>query len=389
MKIAYFDCFSGASGNMIVGALINSGIDSKDFQKEIDKLGLAGFTLGFEKSKKKGIAGTHFSVDVKEDQPHRNLSDILTIIKNSSLKNSIKKQSESIFRRLAEAEAKIHDTTPEKIHFHEVGAVDSIIDIVGAVIGLDILGVQEVRVSRLHVGTGTVQCAHGTLPVPAPATLELLQDTPVYSTGIQSELVTPTGAAILTTLSQRFGEMPSMQIQTIGYGLGSRDLEIPNFLRLAVGETYEGIETDTVQLMETNIDDMNPQFYDHIMETLFSKGALDVFLTPIIMKKNRPGVVLSVLVSPDKVSELSQVIFQETTTLGIRLSEIKKRKILPRKIQEIKTEWGVVRVKVRSVPGMKQVCSPEYDDCKKIAKEYMIPIQVVYQEVKRKAEEDV
>jgi len=347
---------------------------------------MSGYTLEFEKSKKKGIAGTHFSVDVNKDQPHRNLSDILDIIKKSRLSDSVKEMSQTIFRRLAEAEAKIHDTTTEKIHFHEVGAVDSIVDIVGAVIGLEMLGVQKVQSSRLHMGSGTVQCAHGTLPVPAPATLELLKDVPVYSTGIQSELVTPTGAAILTTISKHFGEMPSMQIQKTGYGLGSRELEIPNFLRITLGVSQKGVESDTVQVLETNIDDMNPQFYDYIMETLFSKGALDVFMTPIIMKKNRPGVVLSVLASPEKVSELSNVIFQETTTLGIRVSEIKKRKVLSREIQSVETEWGAVRVKVRSIPGMKKVCSPEYDDCKKIAEEQGIPIQVVYQTAKQKGE---
>ena len=328
MKIIYFDCFAGAGGDMILGALIDAGLSVEDLKEELSQLSLSGYEIRAEKSIKKGISGTKFHVNVSHDHHHRSLNDILKIIDGSSLSDDVKGQSKKIFTRLAEAEGKIHNKPVEEIHFHEVGAVDSIIDIVGTVIGLDRLDIREVRVSRIHVGTGFLECAHGTLPVPPPATLELLKNIPVYSTGIESELVTPTGAAILSTLSSCFGEIPSMCIEKTGYGLGSRDLTIPNVLRILVGETDDNYDVDTVQLIETNIDDMNPQFYEYIIESLFAHGAKDVFLTPIIMKKNRPGVVLSVLASPEKIDELIDIIFQETTTLGVRISEVKKRKIL-------------------------------------------------------------
>ena len=386
MKTAYFDCFAGASGDMILGSLLDAGLNVELLKEELKKLNISGYEIHTEKATKKGIAGTKFHVDVTEDQHHRTLKDIKSIIEGSGLPDMVKQKSENIFLRLAEAEAKIHDKAIDKIHFHEVGAVDSIIDIVGTALGLEILGIHRVRASRIHLGTGTLECAHGTLPVPPPATLELLKNVPVYSTGIENELVTPTGAAILTTLSESYGPIPSMRTEATGYGLGSRDLPIPNLLRVVIGIEEDSEDQDTVQLIETNIDDMNPQFYEHVMETLFSRGAKDVFLTPIIMKKNRPGVVLSVLASPDKVTELIDVIFQETTTLGVRLSEVKKRRILKREIIIVNTEWGDARVKIRTVSGMQKTAAPEYDDCKRIAQEHGIPIRTVYDEVKRRGD---
>jgi uncharacterized protein (TIGR00299 family) protein len=264
--------------------------------------------------------------------------------------------------------------------------VDSIVDIVGAAIGLDIFGIDKVRASRIHVGTGTLECAHGTLPVPPPATLELLKDIPLYSTGIESELVTPTGAAILSALSESFNALPAMEIQNVGYGLGSRDLDIPNLIRVVIGDEKKSAGHDAVQLIETNIDDMNPQFYEHIMESLFAGGAKDVFLTPIIMKKNRPGVVLSVLACPDRIEELTDIIFRETTTLGVRISEIKKRTVLEREIKTVKTPWGEARVKIRSLDEHQHTAAPEYDDCKRLAQENNIPIREVFDFVKAEAE---
>ena len=386
MKIAYFDCFAGASGDMILGSLLDAGLDIKNLKTELGKLNLSGYNIRCSRKTKKGITGTKFNVDAAQDNHHRSLKDIHKIIDASDLDKKIKTSSKRIFTRLAEAEAKIHNKTVEEIHFHEVGAIDSVIDIVGTVTGLHLMGIQEVQASRIHLGTGSLECAHGTLPVPPPATLELLKEVPVYSTGLESELVTPTGAALLSALSKHFGPLPSMKIERTGYGLGSRDLPIPNIIRVIIGERSEAVDEDTVQLIETNIDDMNPQFYEHIMESLFAQGAKDVFLTPIIMKKNRPGVVLSVLASPEKVNDLTDVIFRETTTLGIRFSEVKKRQILKREIQTISTPWGKARVKMRIIDGSQKTAAPEYDDCKKIAQEYDIPIREVFDFIKREAE---
>jgi uncharacterized protein (TIGR00299 family) protein len=382
MKVAYFDCFSGASGDMILGSLLDAGLDINDLKKELSKLNLSGYEILTKKENRKGISGIKFSVKLMHDHKHRNLDDICQIIDTSSIDNDVKNQSKSIFQRLAVTEAKIHDKSVDEIHFHEVGAVDAIVDIVGTVVGLRLLRIQEVHSSRLHLGTGFVECAHGTLPVPAPATLELVKGIPVYSTGIEEELVTPTGAAILSTLSRSFGQIPCMRIEKSGYGLGSRDISIPNVLRVIIGETEKDLEEDTVQLIETNIDDMNPQFYDHVMELLYHNGAKEVFLTPVYMKKNRPGTLLSAIASPENVDSLVHVILRETTTLGVRISDVKKRKILTRKSALIETELGKVRVKI-SGNGDKKTIQPEYEDCKKLAKKHNIPIREVFDEVKR------
>ncbi|MCJ7813676.1 nickel pincer cofactor biosynthesis protein LarC, partial [bacterium] len=349
MKIAFFDCFSGASGDMILGSLIDAGLSMMDLEEELSKLGLSGYTIRADKKEKKGIWGTQFQDDVSDNHHHRSLKDIFKIIDQCSLSDVIKNKSKMIFDNLAKAESKIHNQTVDKIHFHEVGAVDSIIDIVGAVIGLEFMNIQLIMTSKIHVGTGFLNCAHGTLPVPPPAALELLKGIPIYSTEIEGELVTPTGAAILSTLSKEFGNLPLMQIEQIGYGLGQKELSIPNVLRVCIGNTHQRYDEDTVQLIETNIDDMNPQFYEYIMESLFTKGAKDVFLNPIIMKKNRPGVVLSLIANPAQVQSLVDVLFRETTTLGVRISEIKKRLILKREICAVSTRWGEVNVKVRTI----------------------------------------
>jgi len=398
MKIAYFDCFAGASGDMIVGALIDAGVDFRLLKDELKKLRLRGYRLSAAKTAKSGLAAVKFDVELTEKHDHgrgrgrrrglhhRNLDDIVRIIDASGLAGSVKDRSKAVFRRLAEAEARVHSRPVDEIHFHEVGAVDAIVDIVGAVIGLDALGIGEVRASGLHLGSGFVDCAHGRLPVPPPAVVELLKGIPAYSTDVKGELVTPTGAAILSTLAAGFGPLPEMRIEKTGYGAGFKDLAIPNVLRLVVGESGTDLEQDRIRMIETNIDDMNPQFYEYIMEKLFTEGARDVFLTPIIMKKSRPGLVLSVLATDDRIEALTEIILRETTTLGVRISDFRKRMILGREIVPLKTGWGEVRVKIRSLTENEKTFAPEYEDCKRIARERGLPIQTVFDAVKREAE---
>ncbi|MFC2103690.1 nickel pincer cofactor biosynthesis protein LarC [Bacteroidota bacterium] len=383
MKVLYFDCFAGISGNMILGALFDAGLDEYLFRTELSKLNLKGFEIEIKKTVSIGISGTSFFVKMNEDQHHRGLKDIFNIIDDSDLKVSVKDKSKEIFQRLGEVEAKIHNKDLNQIHFHEVGAVDSIIDIVGFVIALEMLGINKVLSSKVHVGTGTINCAHGILPIPAPATLELLKNVPIYSTGINKELVTPTGAAILTTLSKSYSSLPAFTLENTGFGMGTHKLTIPNFLRVVLGEQAVEPVLDTIKLIETNIDDMNPQYYDHIMELLFEAGAKDVFLNPIIMKKNRPGVILSVLSSPELTDDLSAIILNETTALGVRISELKKRRILRRELKTVNTSFGKVRIKVRELINGEKVVSPEYDDCKQIAKKKKIPIRKVVDTIEK------
>jgi uncharacterized protein (TIGR00299 family) protein len=401
MKIAYFDCFAGASGDMILGSLLDAGLELEALKTELSKIPVHGYSIHGRKRVKKGITATKFDVELvhpeKESHAHaegdhshghRHLADILHILEHSTLDGDVKKKSALIFTRLAEAEAKIHGKSIQEIHFHEVGAVDAIVDIVGSVSALNLLGIEKVYASRINTGTGTVECAHGTLPVPAPATLELLKGVPVYSSGIEAELITPTGAAILTTLAETFGPMPGMSVDRIGYGAGFRDLPVANVLRVSIGLAGSANE-DVVQLLETNIDDMNPQFYEHVMDSLFSAGARDVFLHPIIMNKSRPGIVLSVIVEPDRLQACTDILFRETTTLGVRISDVKKRQILSREIRSVDTPWGPARVKIRHTAGGRQEAVPEYDDCRRIAREKGIPIREVYDAIKRQAEHQI
>ncbi|GAW91018.1 nickel pincer cofactor biosynthesis protein LarC [Calderihabitans maritimus] len=397
MKIAYFDCFAGISGDMTLGALIDAGLQPKDLEEKLQELKIGKFTLNCRKIKKHGISATKVDVILEDKNScHRTLRDIEEIIGQSRLSDYVKETSLKIFRRLAEAEARVHRTTVEEVHFHEVGAVDAIIDVVGAVIGLETMGVEKILASPLHVGTGFTSSMHGTIPVPAPATVELTRHVPVYSRGINQELVTPTGAAIITALAQGFGPLPPMRIEEIGYGAGERDLEIPNLLRLFIGQPAGEDESRTSHLdgrkghqevalmLEANLDDMNPEFYDHIMDRLFEKGALDVFLTRVQMKKNRPGVMISVLSPYSKYQELVQVLLEETTTIGVRRYEVIKKN-LPYDFVEVETEWGPVRVKVARAPGGTLNVAPEYEECRQIALQQGIPIKVVYDLVKNKA----
>ncbi|HAJ33453.1 MAG TPA: nickel pincer cofactor biosynthesis protein LarC [Candidatus Atribacteria bacterium] len=391
MKIAYFDCFSGISGDMTVGALLDAGLKIETLEKELKKLGLSGYQLEVNKVVKKGISATQFKVKIKEEGVERRFKDILTILEKSKLDEEIKKETKKIFFNIAQAESKIHQKDMDKIHFHEIGGLDSIIDITSAVIGIKTLGIEEIHSSALPVGKGFVKCAHGVIPVPAPATLELLKNIPTYSGGIESEMITPTGAAIISTLAKSFGKRPLMKIERMGYGAGEKEFTIPNLLRVNIGEKIlkdenlkDGYVSDEAVLIETNIDDMNPEFYDYIIDKLFSQGALDVFLTPIQMKKNRPAHMLSIIVYGQNLKEMLEVLFSESTTLGVRIREIKRLRLGQQNFIA-ETKYGKIRVKVGIFKGEIKNISPEYEDCKKIAKQHHVPLKEVYEEVKKVA----
>jgi uncharacterized protein (TIGR00299 family) protein len=380
--IAYLDCFSGISGNMVLGALLDAGLELERLEAELARLPISGYQLKVEAVKRRGIRGTHVEVEVSEQGVERHLHHVEEIIKSSDLLEEVKQCGLAIFRRLAQAEAKVHGAPVESIHFHEVGAIDAIVDVMGAAIGLWLLGVQKVYASPVHVGRGTVKCAHGILPVPAPAALELLQDVPLYGRDVDAELVTPTGAAILTTVTESFGDAPLMHVKRIGYGAGTRELDIPNLLRLSVGEVSEEAESyeDTATLIETNIDDMNPQWYEHVTTRLFEAGALDVFLTPIQMKRGRPATQLSVLVPEERVTDALDVLFTETTTIGVRAHPVQRWK-LTREIVSVETPYGPVDVKVARRGETVLNVTPEYRDCQRIATEQGVPLKRVHQAV--------
>lgn len=385
-KNLYFDCFSGISGDMTVGALLDLGIDSKDFLDKLNGLNIKGYHIEIKKGLKKGIAGTDFNVvieDGKLSQPHRNINDIYKIIEESGLNENIKNLSRKIFRIIAEAEAFVHRKKVEEIHFHEIGAIDSIIDIVGSAICFDALNADEIISSPLNLGGGFVDCEHGRLPVPAPATVEILKGVPVYSSGIQKELTTPTGAAIIKAVCSSFEDFPAMEIERSGYGLGKRDLETPNALRVVLGKKKNAskknisIQHPSLWVLETNIDDMNPEIYSYILPKLFDLGSLDVYITPIIMKKNRPANMLSVLCPEDKIQAIEKFLFMETTTLGIRKYGV-ERSELDRKIVRVATPYGEISVKAAYLDGKLIKFSPEYEDCAKAAENSGLPFQTIY-----------
>lgn len=385
MRIAYFDCFSGASGDMILGAMIDAGLSLKTLREELEKLRVSGLRLKTRKVLRAGIGGTQVIVERKnERRTHRNLKEMLSIIDRSRLDSEVKEKSRAIFQRIADAEAKIHRVPMEEVHFHELGGLDSVADIVGSVIGLQQLKVDEVWVSRVNVGGGFVKCEHGVLPVPAPATLSLMKGKPIYSSGIEKELLTPTGAAVLTTLGSRFGEMPPMKVEKIGYGAGRDELPHPNLLRLMIGSLLKDSGKEKVSVIETNIDDMNPQLFDHIMEKLLKMGVLDVFLVPVMMKKNRPGILLTVISPPEKRGLVTEFILKETTTLGMRWRE-EERVRADREVLTLDTPYGKVRFKIAYWEGEKVNLSPEYEDCKRIALREGIPLKDIFEEAKRVA----
>jgi len=385
-KLAYFDCFSGISGNMALGALLDCGIPEDSFRREIDKIGVGGYRLEIREVVKNGLRGLFVDIRVEETQPHRHLADIENIIRSSPLAQRIQERSLLAFQKLARAEARAHGEPVEKIHFHEVGAVDAILDVVGSAICLELLGVEKVYSSPIHIGAGTVQTAHGLLPVPAPSTAELLKGFPVYGRDADAELVTPTGAALLAALAEPAADAPPMSIDHVGYGAGSRDLPWANLLRVTVGETAgPALHTDRVpalaervMIVEANIDDMNPQLYEHVLERLFETGALDVFFTPIQMKRNRPAVMLSLMVDEAKLDQALGILFAETTTIGVRMHPVERRK-LDREENSVATRFGPVQVKIARLSGRVMNVAPEYRDCLRIAKEKDVPLKDVYQ----------
>ena len=448
MRIAYLECFSGISGDMFLGALVDAGVSPALLEETVEALGV-GAKLEISKVMRSGISATKVDVwvDGEKDMPreeywakqdvaqapspakahhdhehehgdghrhehshqhesgshgqsragaaaphehghsHRRLAEIRKIISGAAISDSAKNTAIAVFNALGTAEAKIHDVPVETIHFHEVGAVDAIVDIVCAAVGAEALGVDQIVCSRLNVGGGTVKCAHGTFPVPAPATLELLKGAPVYSSGLEAELVTPTGAAIAKTLAISFGAFPEMKIERSAYGAGSRDFPgHPNVLRIVIGEALAALaaktQSDTISVLEANLDDLNPQVFGYVMDRLLEEGALDVFGMPVQMKKNRPGTLLTVLCKPHDAEKLIQLVFSETTTLGVRRRE-ESRQTLARRWESVRTEWGEVRIKIASMNGTVTNYAPEYEDCRRIAAEHHVPLKTVMQEASR------
>ncbi|MDS0524844.1 nickel pincer cofactor biosynthesis protein LarC [Clostridium sp. SHJSY1] len=424
MKVLYYDCFCGISGDMNLAALINLGVPKEYIIKELSKLNLnSEYEINVETAIKLGITGTrvdvilknamsdkeniqgdihdnkhkehkhvhiHYGIKHKNEEKyhhdHRNLSDIEKIIDSSDLNDRVKMLSLSIFMKVAEAEAKVHGKTVYEVHFHEVGAIDSIVDIVGAAIAIDYLNVDKIMASSVQVGGGFVKCAHGLMPVPAPATVEILKNIPMNTGIVQFETTTPTGAAILSANVEEYTDNIDFSIDKIGYGIGHRDLEIPNVLRVYLGTIVEGEEKEEQYIIETNIDDMNPEMYGYLEETLFEKGALDVYKTSIIMKKGRPAVKLSILVTEQRVKDVLDIVFKESTSIGVRKYKVDKI-MLDREFSKVKTSYGDITVKYSYYKGDLIKYKPEYEECKTIAKEKNVPLEAVYKEVYRLVED--
>jgi len=391
MKLLYFDCFSGISGDMTVGALLDLGMPFEHLEAELSKLNLKDYTISFRKVEKHKITATKFDVDISKDKGHRHLKDIIEIIEKSGLPEKVREITRNAFHRLAEAEAKVHNSTPEKIHFHEVGGIDAIVDIIGAAIGIDYFGPDRIYASSIRLGSGTTESSHGVIPIPAPATVEILKGLPTEMTGQQGERVTPTGAAIIATLLEMYGgrdtDIPEFTIVGNGYGAGSRDYQDrPNLLRVVLGESENRAtyKSDSIAILETNIDDLNPQSFDHLFRRLFTAGALDVFVVPVMMKKNRPAHLLTVLCKKDLSEKLSDIIFNETPTAGIRIRS-QERYVLARTIKTVDTEYGKIRVKILKLKDGVKI-QPEYDDCTKAAQEAGIPLARVMDAARKKAE---
>ncbi len=383
MRTLYFDCFAGISGDMTLGALVSAGADPRALEEQLSLLDVPGYEISFEKVDRSGIGATHARVKTNEETSHRHLSDIVKIIEGSRLSAGVKERATKIFTRLAEAEARVHNISVERVHFHEVGAVDAIVDVVGACVCFELLGVERFVSSPLHVGSGTVRMAHGLFPVPPPAVAELLRGVPVYSTDIVGELVTPTGAAIVSTVCESFGPLPRMRVEQTGYGAGTREYkDFPNVLRVMLGESEaEGVRTDdkldeTLLMVETNIDDASPQVVGNLMELAFARGALDCYFTPVQMKKNRPGVLISILCRPADKDSMLGLLFDETTTIGARSYEVERR-ALEREIVRVETEFGPVDVKVALLDGRVKGATPEFEQCRAAAQKAGVPWRAV------------
>ena len=380
MKVGYFDCFAGASGDMIVACLLDLGLDRDRLAACVAGLGIGDVHIDVSEVMRKQVRAKAFSVEPPPDPEPRTYRDIVELVGRSSLRESVKRKAIEAFDILAEAEAGIHGMPKQEVHFHEVGAVDSIVDVVGAFFGLDELGIERVVSSPLTLGSGSVDCEHGTLPVPAPATLRIAEGLPVRSWDTGVELTTPTGAAIIRTAASEFGSVPAMKIAGVGYGAGGRDLErIPNIMRLVVGETSDR-EFDEVAILETNIDDMNPQFFSHLYEDLFAAGALDVWVTHVMMKKGRPGFLLSVLAERTDASRLADLVLAGTTTSGVRLTTAERIK-LPREMLDVETRYGSVKVKVFALDSGRRFV-PEYEDCLRVSRAEGVSIERVIEEAR-------
>ncbi len=388
-RILYYDCFAGISGDMNLGALVNLGVDAAYLERELGKLNIEGFRLEVEPGMRKGISGTKVTVvvDHPENEKHRHLSHIEALINNSSLSDRIKKKSLAIFDLVAEAEAKVHNISKEQVHFHEVGALDSIADIVGAAICQEYLEVDEIQASPVQLGGGFVKCAHGMMPVPAPATAEIVADIPVKTGLVEYEATTPTGAAILAATVDRFESRMELVVLKTGYGIGQRDGEIPNVLRVYLAEgstrTTEDVEEEEAVMLECNLDDMNPERYTHVMDLLFGAGAADVFIIPIVMKKSRPGHMLSVLCSSDSVDKMKEILFTETSSIGLREHTLRKS-MLRREMVMLNTKYGEIEVKRSYFNGRVVNEKPEFEQCRKLAREHGVTLEEISTEVTKK-----
>ncbi len=398
MKVAYFDCPSGAAGDMILGALVDAGVSFEALREELAKLRLPGYRLERREVMKRAFRATKVEVHVQGPDhlgpsehppehpgdhlhPHRTLPAIVGLIRGSGLPDQVKDAASRIFTRLAEAEGRVHGMPPDRVEFHDVGAVDAIVDVTGACIGLHLLGIEAVHCSALPVGGGTVSGPHGRIPVPGPGTAELLKGFPVVDTGVRRELVTPTGAAILTTLAVSAGSMPAMTVGAVGYGAGTMDLETPNVVRLFVGEAQGTRATETIIQVETTVDDMSPQLYEPLMERLFEAGALDVYLAPVLMKKSRPGVVVVALCEPAAVHALTRACFEESTTIGVRWTAYQRQR-LPREMVSVVTSLGPVSFKVSRLDGRPLTVTPEFEDVRRIAREKGLPVRAALEQAR-------
>ena len=387
MTIVYFDCPSGAAGDMIMGALVDAGVPLAALREPLRRLPLGGWDLVAREVRKGAFRATKVDVEIDAQQhhQHRNLADILRILDGSTLAPAIREQAARIFTRLADAEARAHGTTRDEVHFHDVGAVDAIIDVTGSVVALALLGADAVHVSALPLGGGLVNGPHGRIPVPGPGTAELLRGFPVVDTGVRAELVTPTGAAILTTLARPAVRIPPMTIRAIGYGAGTMDFaETPNVLRCFVGEAISAGGEETILQVETTIDDMSPQLYEPLMDRLFEAGALDVFLTPVIMKRSRPGVVLTALSPPARLDDVSRVLFEESSTIGVRWTEWQRRP-LAREMVTVTTAYGAIPCKVSRLAGRVVTVTPEFAEVARIAREKSLPVREVLDQARADA----
>ncbi len=379
MKTAYLDCFSGISGDMFLGALLDAGLPFETLEVALHTLPLKGYSLEMQREERGHLFGTRFIVSVDKDkQVERGIRDIKKIITAGDLSNGVKKKSIEVFEAIAAEEGKIHNRPSEEVHFHEVGAADSIVDIVGTFFGIEFLGIGFITSSSLPLGSGFTETEHGTIPLPAPATVALLKGIPVYDSGLRHELVTPTGAALVRGLAGSFGVMPPMIVENVGYGVGGRNLpDRPNLLRILVGRDQPEDHIETIVMLEANLDDTNPEWMGFIMDRLFEAGALDVVFCPVQMKKNRPGILVQIMAHPQQRDELIDILFRESTTLGVRF-RYSQRKVLQRSIDEIDSPWGKILAKKVSRPDGTFFFQPEYEACKKIAEKNGLPIKEIY-----------